>query len=424
MLANARRMAVEALLKVNNENAYSNITLNNLLKNSDASDNDKALATALFYGVLDRRITLDYVLDSLTKTPFKKVNFFTAEVMRVGLYQIMYMDRIPNSAAVDEAVKMIKKSKEHRNSGFVNAVLRAAIRAEKLLPDGDSVKELSVIYSCPEWIVDEFIKDYGKEQTILLLNEFLKPSSTHLRVNTTKITPDEFLKLLDEKGIDAVLDEPYGAVTLKSGANIEKMSLYKKGYFFVQDISSQRAVSVLAPKPNERVLDMCAAPGGKTFSMACLMQNKGEIVSCDIHEHRVELIKNSALRLGLNIVKPTLCDATQHSDNIGKFDAILCDVPCSGFGIIGRKPDIKYKKADDFAELENLQYSILNNAANYLANNGRILYSTCTLRKNENEVVVNKFLDTHKDCELKYIHTFLPNIDGTDGFFTALLQKR
>ena len=424
MLANARRMAVEALLKVNNDNAYSNITLNNLLKNSDASDNDKALATALFYGVLDRRITLDYVLDSLTKTPFKKVNFFTAEVMRVGLYQIMYMDRIPNSAAVDEAVKMIKKSKEHRNSGFVNAVLRAAIRAEKLLPVGDTAKELSVIYSCHEWIVDEFIKDYGKEQTILLLNEFLKPSSTHLRVNTTKITPDEFLKLLDEKGIDAVLDEPYGAVTLKSGANIEKMSLYKKGYFFVQDISSQRAVSVLAPKPNERVLDMCAAPGGKTFSMACLMQNKGEIVSCDIHEHRVELIKNSALRLGLNIVKPTLCDATQHSDNIGKFDAILCDVPCSGFGIIGRKPDIKYKKADDFAELENLQYSILNNAANYLVNNGRILYSTCTLRKNENEVVVNKFLDTHKDFELKYIHTFLPNIDGTDGFFTALLQKR
>ena len=161
MLANARRMAVEALLKVNNDNAYSNITLNNLLKNSDASDNDKALATALFYGVLDRRITLDYVLDSLTKTPFKKVNFFTAEVMRVGLYQIMYMDRIPNSAAVDEAVKLIKKSKEHRNSGFVNAVLRAAIRAEKLLPDGDTPKELSVIYSCPEWIVNEFIKVTG-----------------------------------------------------------------------------------------------------------------------------------------------------------------------------------------------------------------------------------------------------------------------
>ena len=424
MLANARRMAVEALLKVNNDNAYSNITLNNLLKNSDASDNDKALTTALFYGVLDRRITLDYVLDSLTKTPFKKVNFFTAEVMRVGLYQIMYMDRIPNSAAVDEAVKLIKKSKEHRNSGFVNAVLRAAIRAEKLLPDGDTPKELSVIYSCPEWIVNEFIKDYGKEQTILLLNEFLKPSSMHLRINTTKTTPNEVVELLKEKGIEAVLDEPYGVVTLKTGANIEKMSLYKKGYFYVQDLSSQKAVSILAPKSDERVLDMCAAPGGKTFSMACYMQNKGEIVSCDIHPHRVELIKNSATRLGLNIVNPKVNDATKYDADFGKFDAILCDVPCSGFGIIGRKPDIKYKEIDDFNELEGLQYSILNNAVNYLNETGRILYSTCTLRKSENEQIVNKFLEEHNDFELKYIHTFLPHIDGTDGFFTALLQKR
>ncbi|MBR5010956.1 MAG: 16S rRNA (cytosine(967)-C(5))-methyltransferase RsmB, partial [Clostridia bacterium] len=266
MLANARRLAVNALLKIDADNAYSNITLNNVLKNSDANEADKALATALFYGVLDRRITLDYVLNSLMKTPFKKVNYFTAEVLRVGLYQIMYMDRIPNSAAVDEAVKLVKRSKESRNAGFVNAVLRNAIRSENLLPQGDEAKDLSVIYSCPEWIVSEFIKDYGKENTISLLKETLKPAPLNIRVNTTKISTDELSVKLSDAGVQNTKCDFEGALTL-AGVGIDKLPLYKEGYFYVQDLSSQKAASILAPTPHERVLDMCAAPGGKTFTM-------------------------------------------------------------------------------------------------------------------------------------------------------------
>ncbi len=424
MLANARRMAVNALLRVDSDNAYSNITLNNILNDSDASSADKALTTALFYGVLDRRITLDYVLNSLTKTPFKKVNYFTAQVLRVGLYQIMYMDRIPNSAAVDEAVKMVKKSKESRNAGFVNAVLRSAIRAKKLLPEGDSVEDLSVIYSCPEWIVKEFINDYGKETTVALLEETLKPAPLNIRVNTTKISPYELIEMLVEKGIEAVGSEQENALTLLGGVSIEKLSLYKKGYFYVQDLSSQKAVSVLGVQKGERVLDMCAAPGGKSFTLACLMENTGQVVACDIHPHRVGLIREGAQRLGLDIIKPMTADATVFDQSLGTFDAVLCDVPCSGLGIIRRKPDIKYKKADDFGALQNIQYSILENAARYLSDTGRIVYSTCTLRKAENEQIVNKFLEENQDFELENMHTFLPHIDGTDGFFTALLKKR
>ena len=423
MLANARRLAVNALLKIDADNAYSNITLNNVLKNSDANETDKALATALFYGVLDRRITLDYVLNSLMKTPFKKVNYFTAEVLRVGLYQIMYMDRIPNSAAVDEAVKMVKRSKESRNSGFVNAVLRNAIRSEKLLPEGDTIKDLSVIYSCPEWIVNEFIKDYGKENTISLLKETLKPAPLNIRVNTTKISTDELSDKLSDAGVQNTKCDFEGALTL-AGVGIDKMPLYKEGYFHVQDLSSQKAVSILAPTPNERVLDMCAAPGGKTFTMACLMENKGEIVASDIHSHRVGLIGEGAKRLGLGIIKAYTADATKFDNTLGVFDAVLCDVPCSGLGIIRRKPDIKYKKVDDFSELEGIQFDILQNAANYVKKGGRLLYSTCTLRKAENEEIVNKFLNTNDKFTLEYIHTFLPHVDGTDGFFTALIKKR
>ncbi len=422
-MANARRLAVNALLKVNNDMAYSNITLNNILKDSDVSPEDRALTTALFYGVLDRKITLDYVLDSLTKTPFSKVNFFTAEVMRVGLYQIMYMDRIPDSAAVNEAVKLIKASKERRNAGFVNAVLRSAIRAEKLLPEGDSVKALSVRYSCPEWIVEEFIKDYGTEDTVLILEDSLKPTPINLRVNTTKITTDELLGLLEEKGIRCEKTDLKDSLTVLGGVNFERLSLYKKGFFHVQDISSQKAAALLCPQKGERVLDMCAAPGGKTFTIAELLENDGEVVSCDMYDHRVGLIAEGAKRLGLSIVKPTVADATVYNSDLGLFDAILCDVPCSGLGIIRRKPDIKYKKTEDFSALQSIQSKILKNAVNYLKQDGRIVYSTCTLRKEENEEIVNNFLSSHPDFKLQYIHTYLPHKDGTDGFFTALLKR-
>lgn len=419
-MANARKVAVLALQKIFVDGAYSNIAVNSFLKDSDLSKEDKAFATALIYGVLDRKITLDYVIRSFIKTPIKKLSPFTLNTLRVAVYQIMFMDKIPDSAAVNEAVNLIKRSKESRNSGFVNAVLRNVLRSEKLLPNGDSVEDLSVIYSCPKEIIESFINDYGKENAIILLSEGLKPAPMTVRVNTLKTNLSEFIKNIG----DATEAKPNGAVIINKGIDVASNPLYRDGLFFVQDTASQTAVSVLKPKAGDRVLDMCAAPGGKSFAMALLMENKGEVISCDIYDHKCELIKNSAKRLGLDIIKPTVQDATVYDKNLGEFDCVLCDVPCSGLGIIRRKPDIKYKDFIDFDGLLPIQKSILNNAKNYLKSGGKLLYSTCTLRKAENEDIVNEFLAQNDDFKLEYSHTFMPHTDNTDGFFCALLIKK
>lgn len=420
-MANPRKLAVKALLKINTDSAYSNITLNSLFSESDASPMDKALATALVYGVLDRKITIDYVLSRFLKTPLKKVAPFTKEVLRTAVYQIMFMDKIPNSAAVDEAVKLVKSSKESRNSGFVNAVLRNVLRAETLLPQGDSLEDLSVIYSCPQAIIESFINDYGLDNAKKLLEESLKSAEITVRVNTVKTSIEEFEKSI---GVETIKTDINGGLILKSGIDVGKNKLYNDGLFYVQDLASQKAVSVLSPTPNARVLDMCAAPGGKSFTMALLMQNKGEIVSCDLYPQRVELIEKSARRLWLDIIKTKVCDATVYDEGLGEFDYILCDAPCSGLGVIRRKPDIKYKAFEEFDSLCEIQLKILKNAVKYLKRGGKLLYSTCTLRKKENEDIVNAFLSENKDFKCEYSHTFMPHTDGTDGFYCALITNK
>lgn len=419
-MVNARKVAVNILQKIELQSAYSNLTLNSYFKDMEISSQDKAFVTALVYGVLDRKITLDYVLKMFIKTPLKKVQPFTLEVLRVTLYQIMFMDKIPDSAAVNEAVKLIKRSKESRNSGFVNAVLRNILREENLMPQGDSIHDLSVIYSCPQEIIESLVKDYGKEDAIEILKHSLKPAKLTIRVNSIKTDMESFRQNI---GVDTTEIEPTGALVLNKGIDISNNPLYADGQFFVQDTASQKVVSLFNPKPNERVLDMCAAPGGKSFSMAILMQNGGEIVSCDLYEHKCRLIKKSAERLGLSIIKPLVLDATVFDEKLGKFDRVLCDVPCSGLGIIGRKPEIKYKNFEDFDNLPAIQFKILSNAKNYIKNGGQIMYSTCTLRKAENDEIISRFLDENKDFSLSYSHTFMPHKDNTDGFYCALLNK-
>lgn len=418
-MVNSRSLAVKILIKIEKDNAYSNLTLNAFFEETEISNVDKAFVTNLVYGVIERKITLDYVLKNFIKAPLKKVQPITLNTLRVALYQVMFMDKIPESAAVNEAVKSIKKSKESRNSGFVNAVLRNILRAEKLLPQGDSVENLSVIYSCPCEIIQSFINDYGFDTTKLILEESLKSAPLTVRVNTLKTSIESFIS---EIGVETEILNLNGAVELKSGISVGNNHLYKNGSFFVQDLASQTVVTILNPKKDERMLDMCAAPGGKTFSSAILMENTGEIVSCDLYEHKCNLIKNSAERLGLDIIKPTVCDATIFNENLGLFDCVLCDVPCSGLGIIRRKPEIKYKNFQEFDNLPNIAIKILNNAKNYLKPQGRILYSTCTLRKAENEDVVNAFLKENPEFSLDYSHTFMPHTDNTDGFYCALLK--
>lgn len=417
-MSNARKIAAQILLNIEKNNSYSNLALNSYFKELDITAQDKAFVTTLVYGVIERKITLDYTLKKFIKTPLKKVQPFTLANLRIALYQIMFLTKIPESAAVNEAVKIVKSSKESRNSGFVNGVLRSALRGDLSLPNGDDLGSLSVKYSCPIKIIESLINDYALENTKLLLNESLKPAPLTVRVNTLKTNISSFLKNI---GVNATEHKPLGAVILEKGIDISANALYKNGQFFVQDSASQTAVTVLYPKPNERMLDMCSAPGGKAFSSAILMENKGEIIACDLYPHKAVLIEKSAKRLGLNIIKAKVCDATHYNADLGEFDCVLCDVPCSGLGIIRRKPEIKYKDFNEFENLPQIQYKILNNAKKYLKKGGRLLYSTCTLRKAENEEIVERFLKENPDFSLKYMHSFLPFSDGTDGFFAALL---
>ncbi len=419
-MTNQRKLAVSILLKIENDNAYSNLTLASFFKDTDLNYEGKAFVSALVYGVLDRKITLDFVLSKFMKTPIKKTAPFTLCVLRTALYQIMFMDKVPESAAVNEAVKLIKKSKEKRNAGFVNAVLRSVLRAENLISQGDSIEDLSVRFSAPEWIVKSFMCDYGKETAIKLLEESLKLAPITLRVNTLKTCSKALKEKLSIKADDTVFEN---SLILEKGFDLANNELYKQGLFHIQDLASQKAILVLNPKPNERALDICAAPGGKTFTMAELMENKGEIIACDLYEHRVGLISEGAKRLGIDIIKPCVNDAEVYNEALGEFDIILCDVPCSGLGVIRRKPDIKYKSDNDFSVLCEIQYKILCNAVKYLKSKGKILYSTCTLRRAENEDIVNRFLKEHNSFKKVTEKTLMPHTDKTDGFYYALLEK-
>lgn len=422
-MANSRLLAVKALLKVHTDNAYSNLTLNTVLKESDATHQEKIFATALFYGVLERQITLDFILNSLLKSPLKKTPPFTAEVLRTGLLQIMYMDSVPDFSAVDEAVKLVKRSKESRNAGFVNAVLRNVLRNGASLPNGNSNEALSVRYSCPESIIKSLVSDYGIDDTVNFLEETLKAPPLTIRVNTVKTTLEELKSVLEKQGVSVKMGVIDNSFDLTATDSIEALIGFKEGYFHVQDSASQAVCSVLQPEKGQRVLDICAAPGGKSFTLAQLMENSGQIVACDLYEHRVSLVAKGAERLGLDIITAKTADAGTFEPEFGEFDCILCDVPCSGLGIIRRKPDIKYKPFEDFSSLEHIQQKILNNAKKYLKSKGKLLYSTCTLRKSENEKQIEKFLKDNRDFSLRYEHTYMPHKDKTDGFYCALLVK-
>ena len=353
----------------------------------------------------------------------KKIAPFTVNTLRTAVYQIYYMDKIPDSAAVNEAVKLVKGSKESGNAGFVNAVLRNILRNRVEMPCGSDIKSLSVKYSCPAAIVGSFVKDYGTETAKQLLIASIDTPPLTVRVNTLKISARELAEKLEKQGITAEISEDKSALVLKHCSDISENELYRKGFFYAQDLASQRAVGMAELKPGERVLDICAAPGGKSFTAAMLMQNAGEIISCDLYEQRVRLIESGAKRLGISIIKPKTANAEIYDETIGRFDLVLCDVPCSGLGVLRRKPEIKYKDVCLDETLTQTQLKILENAARYVKKGGRILYSTCTLRQNENENLVNSFIMRYNMFRKAYEHTYMPHIDKTDGFYCALLIK-
>ena len=418
MVSNARKIAAMALMRVDDDGAYSNLILNDAIKSADLSKNDSAFVSALFYGVLERKLTLDYYIKKLSSVPFRKISPLTKQVLRCALYQIIYMDKIPESAAVNEAVNIIKRSKEARSSGYVNAVLRSALRKLPDLPD-----DLSVKYSCGESLCNLIETYFGKDGAEKFFSAALSYKPIYIRVNTTKITKNELKNHFNEQGITCGETEN-GVLYLENTGSIETNFLYKEGFFHVQDLSSQICADTLNAQKGHRVLDVCAAPGGKTFTICENMQDDGEIIACDLHEHRVKLVRNGAKRLSLSSIKTQVLDATQYiKDWANSFDRVLCDVPCSGSGIISRKPDIKYKDFNDVKELNTIQLQILKNGFSYLKPGAIMVYSTCSVLECENEQVVNEFIKSAKDAKISKMHTFLPHIDGTDGFFIAVIEK-
>lgn len=437
-MADARMTAVKMLLKMENDSSYSNILLNSAFEGTDLSERDKAFAAALFYGVSERKMTLDFIIAQYSRLPLEKIEPQALAVLRMGIYQLMFMDSVPASAAVNESVKLCKKLKLFSAEGFVNALLRNFLRNGKNVDySGLELPErLSVEYSCPRWITEKWIAEYGEENAVRALKASLGAPPLYARVNTTKISDEDLVKMLKKEGVRAAVNPKLaGCIKLEKTGDIEQLDSFKQGFFHIQDVSSQLCCLTLKPIVNETVLDICAAPGGKTFTMAEIMGNNGKIISMDMYEQRVELIEQGAKRLGLRIVEALENNAVRFNEQLPEADRVLCDAPCSGLGVIRRKPEIKYKQQSDFDELPRLQKAILDVSARYVKVGGTLVYSTCTLSRAENDDVARDFAASHPEfspivqplayegAENSPTRTFFPEEDGGDGFFTASFRR-
>jgi 16S rRNA (cytosine967-C5)-methyltransferase len=335
------------------------------------------------------------------------------------------MNKIPSSAAVNESVKIIKVSKQRFASGFVNAVLRKATqKQEELISTIINSDDLSFKYSCPKELVDELITDYGEQTANDFLFHSLESPKTYCRVNSVKFDLDDVYNSFDTNCINYIKTSLNGAFELVNTGTVEKLDEFKNGMFFVQDKSSQIAISSLDIKSGMQILDVCAAPGGKSFTSAQYVKVDGKVVSCHVYESRVNLINSGAKRLALEFVEAKVSDATVFNKDFGLFDRVVCDVPCSGIGVIRRKPEIKYKDINEFSDLFNIQLSILENSKYYLKPDGLIMYSTCTVRKAENEAVVLAFLKSNSEFEIVKQQTLMPQVDDCDGFYFCVLKRK
>lgn len=431
-MKSARQTAFEILNKIQRDNSYSNLALDHALDKADTDNKDKKFVSALVYGVTERRITLDYNLALYLSQPIKKLKPEVLTALRLGAYQILFMDKIPVSAAVNESVKLAKKNGAAFASGLVNAVLRKII-SNGLKTDGS----MSVNYSAPEWLCDMWCKSYGRENAEKLLEASFGAVDTVLRVNTEKIDADNLINLLAEEGFDCETGgNVENSAVVKSGGAVHKTEAYKNGLFHVQDAASQLCCKALGVQENETVIDICAAPGGKSFTLAENMNNTGRIISCDIYEHRLKLLSDGAERLGLTNIETVRNDGNVFNPDFPLADKILCDVPCSGLGVIRKKPEIRFKKCEEVDKLQDLQYSIMCISSRYLKIGGVMVYSTCSLNPNENEKIVEKFLTEHDNFEgvrvlsdisrygvdTDYL-TLMPHIHGCDGFFVSAVRR-
>ncbi|PRR78978.1 Ribosomal RNA small subunit methyltransferase B [Clostridium liquoris] len=439
-MESSRKIALDILEEVLNKNAYSNIAINNKLNRHNLGDKDKALVTEIVYGTLKYKYTIDKILDYHLKNGIKNLDNYVLNILRIGIYQIRYLDKIPAFAAVNECVKL-GKNKSKGASKLINGVLRNYLRSENInYCTGDELDKISFEYSFPKWMVKLFVQQYGLEIGVNILKGLNTIPSVTVRVNNLKGNFEEVWNKLSENhyNIEEGLICPE-AIKIIKGRNIEKNPLFKEGFITVQDESAMLVAPAMDLSDNMNVMDLCSAPGGKATHISEIINNTGKVLAFDIHENKLSLIKENAYRLGITNIFLDTMDATLYNHKFEETaDRVLIDVPCSGLGIIRKKPEIKYTK--DLKNLKSIigtQRKILTNAAHYVKEDGIIIYSTCTLNKEENEGNIKWFMDKFPSFKVEPIFygnldnliysqlgtiTILPN-ESMDGFFIAKLKK-
>ena len=427
----ARNIALKSLYEINIKQAYSNIVLDKFINENreKLSNLDINFISELVYGVVTWKLTLEYIIQKYSKTKIKKMSDWVKNILYLGSYQIIFLDKVPKSAAVNESVNLCKKY-NFKSVGLVNAILRKIEKSDykEISNITNSITRISLKYSMPEWIVKKICDEYGEEETANICQNLNLRPNISVRINRLKGKVE-----LGEKGIL----EDFRTIT--GTKNITKTKEYIEGNITIQDEAAGLSSFVLAPKEGEIVLDACSAPGGKTTYLAELMHNKGKIVAWDIYEERLKQVEQNAKRLGIDIIQTEVHDATKLKEEyVEKFDKILLDVPCLGLGVIRRKPDIKWnRQEDDIKEISDIQFNILKTCSKYLKKNGTLVYSTCSMLKEENDAIIEKFIkeenfetvnieeqipNEFSKITTKDMVQFLPS-QKHDGFFITMLKK-
>ena len=435
----AREVALKALYKIDKEDAYSNIALDEIIKENrrNLDNRDTGFISEIVYGVTTWKLTIDEIVKKYSKLRLKKISPWILNILRMGIYQIVFLDKVPKSAAVNESVNLAKRYGHKGSSNFVNAILRKVEKKdyETFFEIENPIERISKTTSMPVWIIEELLK----EKDIKKVEEICKASNIKpkvaIRMNRLKTNKQELENLLRERNITFQEGEFEDFLILEKVKNIEQLDLFKQGYFTIQDEGAGLIAKVVNPKPNEVILDACSSPGGKTTYMAELMEDKGKIIAWDLHAHRIKLVEENAKRLGIHIIKVQCQDATIYKEEYKeKFDKILLDVPCLGIGVLKRKPDIKWKRrSEDIEEITQIQLKILETCSKYVKSNGQIVYSTCSILGNENDKIIDKFLQENED--FVYAKIGIPKAENlnkiqlyqnekTDGFFICKLQKK
>lgn len=437
-MINSRQAALLALERCGRNGAWVSAVLDGVIKNEKLDRRDAALVTALALGVLQNRVYYDFLISCFCTTPLDKLEKKVLDILRLGVCQLVSLDRIPPRAAVNETVALCASSGVPRASSLVNAVMRriAEKRGElPQVPGKGTARYLATRYSHPLWLAERLVKEKGYAFTEALFAADNEAAPLDIQINTLRTTLEAYMLLLNKQGMSyATAPYPKNCVSL-SGGTVTDLPGYNDGLFYVQDRAARMAIDVAGLKSGMRVLDACASPGGKSFAAAMVMQGKGEILSCDIREKKLAAITATAKRLGIDMIRTECRDAREFLPDLERaFDAVIADVPCSGMGVIRKKPEIRDKEQENLTSLPAIQLDILDNLSRFVRPGGILLYCTCTILSEENEAVVKAFLASHAEyspCDFtvgdylseKGCYTFYPHIDRTDGFFVSKLKR-